>query len=67
MHLNPEKTCMVGDRLDTDVLFGLKGNLHTLLVLTGIAQEKDLASTIDLPKYYIPSLGALQELYQGSA
>ncbi|KAJ3089167.1 hypothetical protein HK102_007047 [Quaeritorhiza haematococci] len=33
-HLNKERTCMVGDRLDTDIEFGKKGGLKTLLVLT---------------------------------
>lgn len=35
LSLNPERTCMIGDRLDTDILFGINGNLGTLLVLTG--------------------------------
>lgn len=34
--LNPQTTCMVGDRLDTDIQFGRKAKYHTLLVLTGI-------------------------------
>lgn len=28
--------CMVGDRLDTDILFGQDGGLSTMLVLSGL-------------------------------
>ncbi|KAG0004765.1 hypothetical protein BGZ65_012759 [Modicella reniformis] len=38
---NPAKTCMVGDRLDTDIDFGLQGNIATLLVLTGVSHEQE--------------------------
>lgn len=34
-NLKREKTCMVGDRLDTDILFGQNGDLKTLVVFTG--------------------------------
>lgn len=35
-HIAPSKMCMVGDRLDTDILFGQDGGCKTLLVLSGI-------------------------------
>lgn len=33
--LRRSQMCMVGDRLDTDVLFGQNGGLATMLVLSG--------------------------------
>ena len=31
-----KQICMVGDRLDTDILFGQDGGLSTMLVLSGV-------------------------------
>lgn len=33
--LQPPRTAMIGDRLDTDIAMGKQGNLVTLLPLTG--------------------------------
>ncbi|KAG9041082.1 hypothetical protein FS837_012763 [Tulasnella sp. UAMH 9824] len=64
-HFDPTKTVMVGDRLDTDIIFGNKGGCSTLLVLTGVAKEADLrpeASPPVLPDFIVNSLGNLAVL-----
>jgi len=60
--LDPTRTIMVGDRLNTDILFGQQGGLSTLLVLTGITKLTEItgasASEIE-PEYVTASLGDL--------
>jgi NagD protein len=38
-----ESTGMIGDRMDTDVVAGIEAGLHTVLVLTGIADDNEIA------------------------
>ena len=38
-----ESTGMIGDRMDTDVVAGIEAGLHTVLVLTGIADDAEIA------------------------
>lgn len=37
-----QTTGMIGDRMDTDVVAGIEAGLHTVLVLTGIADEAEI-------------------------
>ncbi|KAH8827119.1 2-phosphoglycolate phosphatase [Flagelloscypha sp. PMI_526] len=63
--LNPEKTIMVGDRLNTDILFGQAGGVHTLLVLTGITQVEEVEGPNPseiVPDYITNSIADLQVL-----
>lgn len=52
---------MFGDRLDTDILFGKRGGVSTMLVLTGLNQLHDLVGLDDSaePDYVAPSVGSL--------
>ncbi len=50
--------CIVGDRLDTDILWGNSHGCGTLLVLTGVTSEELLHSegnTIH-PEHYVNSI-----------
>ncbi|KZS96822.1 2-phosphoglycolate phosphatase [Sistotremastrum niveocremeum HHB9708] len=62
-HFDPARSIMIGDRLDTDILFGQAGGLSTLLVLTGVTQESEIsgpdASPI-VPDFVTASLGDLR-------
>eukprot|EP01112_Ceratiomyxa_fruticulosa_P007175 TRINITY_DN184_c1_g1_i1.p1 TRINITY_DN184_c1_g1~~TRINITY_DN184_c1_g1_i1.p1 ORF type:complete len:291 (-),score=43.29 TRINITY_DN184_c1_g1_i1:33-905(-) len=52
------KTCMVGDRLDTDIAFGKSRSLATLLVLTGVTSREYVFSKSNTihPDYILPSI-----------
>jgi phosphoglycolate/pyridoxal phosphate phosphatase family enzyme len=69
--LTRSRTCMVGDRLDTDMLFGNGGGLRsTLLVLTGVSSVDDAAARPEgdkhRPTHYVDSFGTLGALAKAS-
>ncbi|KAM7506375.1 hypothetical protein LguiB_005279 [Lonicera macranthoides] len=53
-HIDSSKMCMVGDRLDTDILFGQSAGCKTLLVLSGVTTRSMLndPSNQIQPDYY---------------
>lgn len=64
--IDPQRTCMVGDRLDTDIMFGKTGSLGaTLLVLTGATGPNwmDDPSNSVYPSHLVPSLGDIHSLW----
>ena len=56
--LDRGRICMVGDRLDTDILFGSDNGLKSLLVLSGVTTEEKLLSqeNVITPDYYADSI-----------
>ncbi|KAF2192536.1 4-nitrophenylphosphatase [Zopfia rhizophila CBS 207.26] len=61
-HFDRSRTCMVGDRMNTDIQFGIEGKLGgTLAVLTGVSKKEDFlaegAETV--PMAYVDQLGDL--------
>jgi len=52
--IDSESTVMFGDRLDTDIQFGINCGLTTVLTLTGITSETDAQKSSIKPDYIIP-------------
>lgn len=66
--VDPSRMLMVGDRLETDILFGKNCGLDTVLTLTGVSyleeaqayMASDSPSAKDLvPNYYVDSIADL--------
>jgi len=60
VQFDPKRTVMVGDRLNTDILFGQNGGLTTILVLTGITTEDEISGPNPspiVPDFITQSLG----------
>ncbi|GAA6023635.1 hypothetical protein JCM11491_006181 [Sporobolomyces phaffii] len=56
-----QKTLFVGDRLATDILFAKRGQIDSLLVLTGIQKREDVDALDDdaRPEWVAPCVGTL--------
>ncbi|KAG0039186.1 hypothetical protein BGZ82_009337 [Podila clonocystis] len=63
-HTDPSRTCMVGDRLDTDIDFGAQGGIATLMVLTGVSTEQEALDPEQpiKPTFIIQSFGELAKV-----
>eukprot|EP01130_Rhizamoeba_saxonica_P005433 TRINITY_DN2175_c0_g1_i2.p1 TRINITY_DN2175_c0_g1~~TRINITY_DN2175_c0_g1_i2.p1 ORF type:complete len:234 (+),score=48.86 TRINITY_DN2175_c0_g1_i2:238-939(+) len=58
--LNPQRTCMVGDRLDTDILFGNSNEMKSMLVMTGVTNEEELQGSKIVPQFKTFCLGDIK-------
>ncbi|MEV8252833.1 HAD-IIA family hydrolase [Rhodoglobus sp. NPDC076762] len=54
-----ETTGMIGDRMDTDIVAGIEAGLHTVLVLTGISDQKEIDRYPFRPKEVLDSVADL--------
>lgn len=66
--IDPARTIMIGDRCDTDILFGKRNGVRTLMVGSGIHSLKEVLDWVKsgdsykhslVPDFYISSLGKL--------
>jgi 4-nitrophenyl phosphatase len=55
----PERTAMVGDRLETDILAGKRAGTKTVLVLSGVARREELGESDVQPDWVLDDIGAL--------
>ena len=58
-----ESTGMIGDRMDTDVVAGIEAGLHTVLVLTGIADQAEIEKYPFRPNEILGSVANLVEKF----
>lgn len=61
----PEKTAVVGDRLETDILGGQGVGLKTILITTGVDDQKTTLAKGIQPDWVVESLDALIKLLAG--
>jgi NagD protein len=59
INAHSESTGMIGDRMDTDVVAGIEAGLHTILVLTGIADDAEIAKYPFRPNEILNSIADL--------
>lgn len=64
--ISTSKMCMVGDRLDTDILFGQNAGCRTLLVLSGVTTQSILEDPSNhiQPDYYTSKVSDIFELLE---
>ena len=66
MGARPGTTAVIGDRLDTDIAGGVRLGLTTILVLSGIASESDVAGSHIKPDVVCADIGAVMDLIRPS-
>lgn len=64
LQAHSEETWMVGDNMDTDIIAGVQTGMTTVLVLSGVSREEDLARYAYRPDHVVPDAHALVALLE---
>ncbi len=52
-----EDACIVGDRMDTDIVAGIESEIDTILVLSGVTSQNNIKKYAYRPKYVLQGVG----------
>lgn len=52
-----EDACIIGDRMDTDIISGIESEIDTVLVLSGVTSSNDIENFSYRPKYILNGVG----------
>lgn len=63
---NAHNTIAIGDRLNTDILGAVNAGMRSLMVLTGVSSEADLADIDYAPDWIVPDLRAVTATLKAS-
>jgi len=55
-----ERTVMIGDRMDTDMIAGLEAGMETILVLTGLTKREDVVRYPYRPSRIVDSVADIE-------
>jgi NagD protein len=56
LNVHSENTIMVGDRMDTDIVAGVTSGMETILVLSGVTNEKDIDKFPYVPNHILETV-----------
>ena len=59
--VHSSEAVMIGDRMDTDIVVGIEGGLDTVLVLSGVTTEADIAHYAYRPRLVLSGLGEIPD------
>lgn len=59
LNIEPERVVAIGDRLDTDILGAVRAGIRSLLVLSGISRESDIAGLDYAPTWVMQDIQEL--------
>ena len=61
LNVPTDEACIIGDRMDTDIISGLESEIDTVLVLSGVTQKNDLINYAYAPTYVLEGVGEIPE------
>lgn len=59
--VHSSEAVMIGDRMDTDIVVGIEGGLDTVLVLSGVTTETDIAHYAYRPRLVLSGVGEIPD------